>query len=133
MKTRGSDTARFRSDGIPRAQELNQTVTVYSVSGPYSAVTGEAATAGAVLVATMWARVKQSAGGGEIEETTQQNSASVRRYDIWMRYWSGLTAWHQIGWNDMTLIQTSPPQRVVDTEGREWWYVQAKQTEEQSA
>ena len=111
---------------IPLAQELNQQITFQTKGGARNAVTKKAALP--VTYATVWAKIREL--GGSIEETTMKSEAAMQQYEIWCRYNSGVTAFMQILWGTRTLIQTGPPQEVIDSNNRRWMLVQAQETTE---
>ena len=109
---------------IPTAQELNQKITFSTRSGARNAVkkTAENLT----TYATAYARI--TAMGGNLQDSSQGNEASVQVYEIWCRWNSGVTAFMEILWGTRKFIQTGPPQKVTDSNGRHWMLITAEET-----
>ena len=113
---------------IPTAQELNQKLIFKAPTGARNAVSGVAATL--TTVVTLWAKVTDL--GGDVEQTEQSDHAFRQRYEIWIRYSDSVTAFQQIVWGTKTLVQTSPPQKVIDGNNRWWTVLQAEYVTEES-
>lgn len=90
----------------PRIGELRDTIAILNVTAPYDAN-------GAGTVVSTFAsnvRAKVSPLGGDLREETQEHQQYTQRYDIWIRYLKGVTAFQQLDWGGTRLIQTGPPE-----------------------
>lgn len=110
---------------IPIAQELRERLTFQNVTaGPYSAVARTSQTV--MNFRTCYARIIQQ-GGGELAIDTQQSQSSASNYEIWIRFVEGITGFMQIAWGARTLTISEPPQKFIDSNGRRWWIIQARE------
>lgn len=110
---------------IPQAQELREKIVFQTATGAKNIRGGRVTL---VTYATAWARITE--GGGGIETETQAVQAQVQSFEIWTRWIEGVTGFMQILWGSRILVQTEPPQKVIDSRNRQWWLITAEEKTE---
>lgn len=112
---------------IPRAQELNELITLQTATGGKNVRGGRMTL---VTYTTAWARITETSGYLEVETQTVQ--AGVKSFEVWIRYndATALTGNHQIKWGSRVLTQSGPPIKVIDGANRQWWQISAEERTE---
>jgi uncharacterized phiE125 gp8 family phage protein len=122
-----STDVRDLTMAIPIAQELREYIEFIDVSPPFQA-RDKTGVAGATF-AISYARITPQ--GGSIGENDMQHRSQTQEFEIWVRWFDGLTGFMEIVWGSRSLVMTGPPQKFVDVNNRAWWIIRAEEVIEQ--